>query len=90
MADVGCEAVEEETCMNHFWIVSLVITKHKAGSIDIGNVVQVHADTSEAEAVGKTMRHVNECFPDYAIQITEVRLQVVNSASTVSTPVNKS
>ena len=69
-----------QTSMNHFWIVSLVITKQKAGSIDIGNVVQVHADVGEAEAVGKAVRHVNEYFHDYAIQITEVRLQVVNNS----------
>lgn len=76
--------------MIHFWIISLVLTKHHHGSIDIANVVRVHADVSEAEAIGKTVQHANECLPDYAIQITEVRLQVVNTPSTMSTSVNNS
>lgn len=58
--------------MIHFWIISLVLTKHHHGSIDIANVVRVHADVSEAEAIGKTVQHANECLPDYAIQITEM------------------
>ena len=76
--------------MNHFWIISLVLTKQRPGIIDIANVVQAHADVSEAEAVGKTVRHVNEYFHDFAIQITEVLLQVVNPPSTMSTSVNNS
>lgn len=74
--------------MNHFWIVSLVLTKQKHGGIDIVNLVDCQPDVTPEEAVGKVVLQAQNEFADFVIAATYTYCVPVNSASTMSTPVN--